>query len=181
MARWHKELSEVGNQSSEVAPFFGFRLCFVSSRGGSPCKRGENLRPSRTVDSFFSYVVVPACFTLCHLFRPRCSLFFFCAVQHCSRILAFNFPPNPSRQLGLHLDRSVTIQPRRRHISSMSNTLEDLTTKVCSHIQHVAFVPVERTMWPSLSRLGGKYFFQSSLRRCSARRTSCPRREWTVS
>ena len=99
--------------------------------------------------------------------------FFFCAVQHCSRILAFNLPPNPLRQLGLHLDRSVTIQPRQRHISSMSNTLEDLTTKVRSHIQHVAFGPVERTMWPSLSRLGGKYFFQSSLTRCSARRTSC--------
>ena len=32
----------------------GFRLCFVCSRGGGPCGRGDNLPPSRTVDSSFS-------------------------------------------------------------------------------------------------------------------------------
>ena len=60
---------------------------------------------------------------------------------------------------------------------AVENTLEDLPTQVRSQSQHVAVGPVERTMSPSLSRLGGKYFFRSSLTRCSARRTSCPRRD----
>ena len=53
--------------------------------------------------------------------------------------------PEPTRQLGLHLDSSLTIQTKRRYMSHMPSSTEELRTEKQSHDAYVAVGADEAT------------------------------------
>ena len=81
--------------------------------------------------------------------------------------------PEPSRQLGLNLDSTVTIQTRRRYIASMPANFEELRIKynVMSHIW--LFVSNETTRAPSFSQTLQIVLFPIFLKSSSAKTCSC--------